>query len=249
MFVIDPDRLWESAGLRRDRIIQPIIRKALALSKSLGPILYLVSVGVIAIWVIGVFFGLGFFFLMHHHSEKEASHLGIGNAHLSASLVESPWVFQSMIRLDRLFPQPSEVELGDRDLTIPAPDKKSAVYIDRQVVARAEPVADQSATELEGRPLSADLGITPPVLGELSPVSPPSQPLDVIGLRSAAQSPQAASPHKPHQARPTNDRSIHTTAGVCDRCTEPSHRATHRTGRAKAKRSAFWLTSSRRPVV
>jgi hypothetical protein len=223
MFVISPDRSSEPAGLRRDRIIQPIIRKALALGKSLGPILYLVSVGVIATWVIGVFFGAGFFLLMHHHSEKEASHLGIGSAHLSASLVESPWVFQPMTRPDRLFPQPSE-----------------AAPRDRQVVARAEPVADQSATELEGRPLSADLGITPPVLGELSPVSPPpSQPFDAIGPRSAAQSPQSASPHKPHHARPTNTRSIHTTAGVCDRCTEPSHRATHWTGRTKAKRSGI----------
>jgi hypothetical protein len=240
MFVISPDRSSEPAGLRRDRIIQPIIRKALALGKSLGPILYLVSVGVIATWVIGVFFGVGFFLLMHHHSEKEASHLGIGSAHLSASLVESPWVFQPMTRPDRLFPQPSEAAPGDWGQTVAAPDKKSAAYRDRQVVARAEPVADQSATELEGRPLSADLGITPPVLGELSPVSPPpSQPFDAIGPPSAAQSPQSASPHKPHHARPTNTRSIHTTAGVCDRCTEPSHRATHWTGRAKAKRSGI----------
>jgi hypothetical protein len=70
MFVIARDCLSEPAELRKDRIIQPIVRKAVSLGKSLGPILYLVTVGVIATWVIGVFFGVGFFLLMHHHSEK-----------------------------------------------------------------------------------------------------------------------------------------------------------------------------------
>src|SRR6202008_4359460 len=102
MLVIGPVRSSEPAGLSRDRIIPPIIRKTFALGKSLGPILYLVSVGVIATWVIGVFFGVGFFFLLHHRSSKEALQLDVGGANLSASLVDSPWVYQSMTRLDRL---------------------------------------------------------------------------------------------------------------------------------------------------
>lgn len=195
MLVIGRDRPSEPAALRRDRIAHPIIRKTLARAKSLGPILYLVSVGVIATWVIGIFFGVGFFFLVHHHSENDASRLGIGGVHLSASLAESPWVLQSMTGPDRLFPQPFEVASGDWDLTVAAPDKKNIA--------------------MEGRPLLADLETIPRVLGELSPFSrPPSQPSDAIGPSSAAQSPQSASPHKPSQARPTNTRTSQPHAPV-----------------------------------
>jgi len=213
MLVIGRDRPSEPAALRRDRIAHPIIRKTLARAKSLGPILYLVSVGVIATWVIGIFFGVGFFFLVHHHSENDASRLGIGRVHLSASLAESPWVLQSMTGPDRLFPQPFEVASGDWDLTVAAPDKKNAAYRDRQAVARAEPAADQIA--MEGRPLLADLETIPRVLGELSPFSRPlSQPSDAIGPPSAAQSAQSASPQKSSHARSTNTRTSQQHAPV-----------------------------------
>ena len=94
MSVIDYDRLSGAVGLCIDRLIRPIVQNILYLGKSLGPIIYPISIGVIATWVIGVFFGGGFFFLMHPHWEKQAAYSG--SADLSASLTESPLVFRSI---------------------------------------------------------------------------------------------------------------------------------------------------------
>jgi hypothetical protein len=94
MSVIDYDRLSGAVGLCIDRLVRPIVQNILYLGKSLGPIIYPISIGVIATWVIGVFFGGGFFFLMHPNSEKQAAYSG--SADLSASLTESPLVFRSI---------------------------------------------------------------------------------------------------------------------------------------------------------
>lgn len=99
--------------------------------KSLSPILYLISLALIATWIVGVFFGVGFFFLMHH-SERPVSHLAFGNTDFSVSLDESPWLLQTMIRLDQLFPEPSQLVgnqpqtgFSDRDRTGAAPGKQA----------------------------------------------------------------------------------------------------------------------------
>src|SRR5438874_2329355 len=49
--VIGPARLSGPVRIYKDRITQPIIRETFAVGKSHGPILYLVSIGVIATWV------------------------------------------------------------------------------------------------------------------------------------------------------------------------------------------------------
>jgi len=203
MFVIGRVRPSKPVGLHRDRITYPIIRKTLALSKSLGPILYLVSVGVIATWVIGVFIGVGFFFQMPHHLEKVASHLGIGSTHLGALWVDSRRI---------PFPQLSETAPGP---IVAALDIEIAGYGDRRKMARAERTADPNATDLEDRPLSADLRTAPGMLGEASlALPPPNQPFDAIEPSNAAQLPQAVSSHKPHQDRPTNTRTSQPHAPV-----------------------------------
>jgi hypothetical protein len=203
MFVSGRVRPSKPSGLRRDRITNRIIRKTLPLSKSLGPIFYLVSVGAIAIWVIGVFFGVGFFFLMPHHSEKVASHLGIGSTHLGAFSVESHRI---------LFPQLSEAA---PDQIVAALDKEIAGYGDRRRIGRAEQIADPNAAAPEDHPLSADLRTDPRMPGELSlALPPPSQPFDAIEPSNAAQLPQAVSSHKPHQDRPTNTRTSQPHAPV-----------------------------------
>src|SRR5215831_15471746 len=56
----------KSAGADKDSTIQPIVRKTVALSKSLGPICDLVSTGAVATWIVGVFFGVGFCLLFLH---------------------------------------------------------------------------------------------------------------------------------------------------------------------------------------
>ena len=201
MLVTIPTFRSKPAGMDRDSTIRPIVRRTVALSKSLGPICDLVSTGAVATWVVGVFFGVGFYLLMLN--APEGSHLGIGSDHLSKSLTETPHAFQSMISLDRLI-QPPKVASGDMDLTVARPDEKRMVDRDRQAMARV--VADQSSTELD-RPLSGDLGITPRVLGELAQIpTPPSQPRGGNGRRSAAPALRSASPGKSQHVRLTNTR-------------------------------------------
>jgi len=83
MLVTIPTFRWKSVGMDNDSAIRPIVRKTVALSKSLGPICDLVSTGVVATWIVGVFFGVGFWLLMRN--DLEGSRPGIG-AHLSNSL-------------------------------------------------------------------------------------------------------------------------------------------------------------------
>jgi hypothetical protein len=179
MLVVSPARLSESAGLLKDRIAYPIFGKAFALSKSLGPLLYLVWFGVIAVWVVGVFFGVGFFFLTHR-SEKQAIQLGVGGAHLVTLFPESPGVYQSISGSDRFLAQPSETATPEKKETAATADIKGAALNGRQQIVPAEPAADGNAEELE--------------------------PLDALGLRSTTQSLLPTSPHKPHQARSANSR-------------------------------------------
>ena len=91
----------KSVGIDKKSTIRPIVRKAVLYSESAGPVCYLVSIGAVAIWVAGVFFGVGFYFLTHNKSAGPLS--GIASDHLSESLPETPRVSQSMISLDRLF--------------------------------------------------------------------------------------------------------------------------------------------------
>lgn len=207
MLAISPERVSQPTGLRRNPIIRPIIRKTLALGRPLGPVLYPASVGVIAIWVIGVFFGIGFYPLLHRHSEDNASRVGVGSADLSAaSSVGSPQAFKSMASPDQLFLPPSEVEPDDREVTDATSDKKSAVDRDRQMQAPGKP-GDQAATELISYPPSSNLGIAAPVNGELSLFSPPpNQPSDAVSPQSAAPTPHSASAPKIHRARPTKSQ-------------------------------------------
>jgi hypothetical protein len=179
MLVVSPARLSESAGLLKDRIAYPIIGKAFALSKSLASLLYLVWFGAIAVWVVGVFFGVGFFFLMHR-SEKQAIQLGVGGAHLVTSFPEGPGVYQSISGSDRFLAQPSETATPEKKETAATADIKGAALDGRQQIVPAEPAADGNAEELE--------------------------PLDALGPRSTTQSLLPTSPHKPHQARSANSR-------------------------------------------
>src|SRR5260370_20026237 len=66
----------EPARLLRRWRTKTGIRETLALRKSLSPLLYLISVGLVATWVIGVFFGGGIF-LLTHRPERLVSGLSV----------------------------------------------------------------------------------------------------------------------------------------------------------------------------
>src|SRR5215813_802073 len=184
MLVTIPTFRPKSAGTDKDSTIRPIVRKTVALSKSLGPICDLVSTGAVATWIVGVFFGVGFWVLMLNDSE--GSRPGMGGYHPSTSLTETPHAFRSMISTERLVIQRPNLATGDMDLTVARPDE------------------NQSSTEL-GRPPSGDLGITPRVLGELPrllrrQVSPGGGD----GRRNASPALWSASPGKSQHLRLTN---------------------------------------------
>jgi len=210
MSVVGPDRSSVFARLHKGRRTQTSTRKTLTRGKSLGPILYLISIGLIATWIIGVFFGTGFFFLTP--PERPGSHLAVGRTDLGVFLTESPWLLEAMIRLDPLFPEPfakpaqlagnkAQTGFADRDRTVSTPGGQSAVEIDRRGTALADP-------ELEGGALFVDPG-------ELARVSPPQNRSSAsTSLPSAAESPHAASSRKRHRRPSTDTRTPQTHAPV-----------------------------------
>jgi hypothetical protein len=210
MSVVGPDRSSVFARLHKGRRTQTSTRKTLTLGKSLSPILYLISIGLIATWIIGVFFGTGFFFLTP--PERQGSHLAVGRTDIGVFSTESPSLLEAMIRLDPLFPEPfakpaqlagnkAQTGFADRDRTVSTPGGQSAVEIDRQGTALAAP-------ELEGGALFVDPG-------ELAPVSPPQNRSSAsTSLQSGAESPHPASSRKRHQRPPTDTRTPHTHAPV-----------------------------------
>jgi hypothetical protein len=90
---------------------QGLIRRMLPLGRSIGSLAHLISVGLIAGWIIAVFFGVGLFFLMPG-SAKLASDLSPGSGSFDASLR----LMLSTSRADRLssrpHPQPPQ-KMGD----------------------------------------------------------------------------------------------------------------------------------------
>jgi hypothetical protein len=208
MSVVGPDRSSEFARLRKGWRTRA--RKTPTRGKSLSPILYLVSIGFIATWIVGVFFGAGFFFLML--PQRPVSGLAVGSTDFGVLSTESPWLFEAMIKLDRLFPEPfaepaqlagnkAQTGYADRDRTVSATGGQSAVEMDRRATALAGP-------ELEGGALFVDPG------GSV-PVSPPQSRFSAsTSLPSGAESPHTASSRRRHRRSSTDTRTPHAHAPV-----------------------------------
>ncbi len=209
MSVVGPDRSSVFARLPKGRRTQTSTQETLTLGRSFSSILYLISIGLIAGWIIGVFFGAGFLFLTL--PQRQGSRLAVGGTDFGVFLTESPSSLEAMIRQDRLFPEFAEpaqlagnkpqTGFADRDRMVSAPSRQSAVEMDRWAAALAAP-------ELEGGALATDPG-------ELARVSPPqSRSSASTSLPSGAESPHSASSRKPHQRPPTDTRTSQTHAPV-----------------------------------
>jgi hypothetical protein len=90
MSVHGADRSSEPAQFRTELRLRSISRKILGSGRSVGPLLYLISLGLIASWTLGVFFGVGFFFLVQR-SATLVSGLGVRDTDFSVGLAESTW--------------------------------------------------------------------------------------------------------------------------------------------------------------
>jgi hypothetical protein len=171
----------------------------------MGSVFYLVSVGLIAGWIVAVFFGVGLFFLVPR-SAKLVPGLGPAGAGVDGLLAQTPWLAQSTSRLDRLSglppPEPSQPMGANAGNAIPHQGPAEATI--------AHP-ADESPRE----PLRLGVSPIPAATGEAAPTPAPQSQLSASPKprRGASQSSHAPS-HKPSERPPSNTRRAQPHAAV-----------------------------------
>jgi hypothetical protein len=182
----------------------------------MGSLFYLISVGLIASWIIAVFFGYGLFFLVPR-TAKLASGLSPGGTSFEASL---PLAQQPTSRLDRLsdlpFPAPAH-PVGDA-----AADKGRLVAPASPITAKVNPLpAPAEKTigriidEPPGQALTVELGTMSAATGEaVPPPAPPPRLSPALEPRGASQSSHSPSSRKPLERRPSNARTAQRHAPV-----------------------------------
>jgi hypothetical protein len=211
----------EPAGLVTGRRIPTIIRRVLARRKSLSALLYVISTGLIATWIIGVFLGLGFFLLVHE-PQRSISGSEVGDRprpalegdhpvqDASGRLTDEPLRLNQPVPQAAVTPPPSsgqavQSDIGSGDLSAPAPQNQNAGAIDRPGLMAAEPGKEQTIIDHDRGVPSADIGTTFGSLGEVAAGPPRGQPSG-----AAEQRRRAAKLHKRHQ-RPLPAARAHQT--------------------------------------
>ena len=153
----------ERTRLRRGSRTWGLIRRTLPLGRSIGSLFYLISIGLIASWIIAVFFGVSFYFLMPRSAKLEPG-LSPSGTNLDASSAETPSLMQSTSRLDRLStppppepPQPMGDAAADKDRPIVAPGSQITANVNphRGRPRRRSPTLLKS---LQGKRLAVELG-------------------------------------------------------------------------------------------
>lgn len=179
----------EPARLHREWPIQTEFREIVALGGSLNPLPYLISVGVVVTWTIGVFFGAGFF-LLTQRPETLVSGLGIGGIDFGPF-----WAATDGIR-------PAAAYVAD-------PSARRDQLVAEPLIEPPHLSGDQIKADLtlgSGRLAPGDLWTTPPAFGEMTPVVPTlNLPAAAPGQRSATKSSSSSTPsrqgHQRQQAK------------------------------------------------
>jgi hypothetical protein len=218
MFAIGTDHPSEPTSFGTGRRIPTIVRRVLARRKSISALLYMISAGLIATWIIGVFFGLGFFLLIH---EPQRSASGPDLIDQPGSTSEDDHTVESAtgrltdlpMRLGQPVPDGSvkppqssgkeaHASIGNGDPSSPAPQNQNTIPIDRPGAMSAEPGKEQTGVERDSGVPSVDVGTTFGSLGEVVAPRPlpRGQPSGVIEQRRVP--PHSAKAHKRHQRRP-----------------------------------------------
>jgi hypothetical protein len=205
----------ERTPLRRESRTWGLIRRTLPRGRSMGSLFYLISVGLIAGWIIAVFFGFGLFFLMPR-SAKLASGLSPGGTSFEASL---PLTQQPTTRLDRLsdLPPPAPAHpMGDAAADKDRPAVGPPSLITAKVNPLSAPVEKTIAhiiDEPPGQALTVGLGTISAATGEAAPPpAPPTRLSTAPEPRGASQSPHSRSSRKPLERRPSNTRTAQPRA-------------------------------------
>jgi hypothetical protein len=214
----------ERTPLRRESRTWGLIRRTLTLGRSMGSLSYLISVGLIASWIIAVFFGVGLFFLMPR-SAKLASGLSPGGSSFDASL----WLTQATSRLDRLSnlrppapTQPMGDAAADRGRPVVGPGSPTTAKViplpapAQKTIAHTLDEPPEPASGLNrGQALTVGLGTISAATGEAVPSpAPPSQLSTAPEPRGAPQSSRSSSVRKPLERRPSNARTAQPHAPV-----------------------------------
>lgn len=214
------DPQTERTRLRRESRTWGLIRRTLPLGRSMGSLFYLISVGLIASWIIAVFFGVGLFFLMPR-SAKLASGLSPGAASFDASSAETPWLKQSTNRLDRLSgppspepPKPVGDAVADKSRPVVVPGSPITANINPPP-APTEATIAHTTEEPPGQALTVERSTISAATGEAAPTPvPPSQLSTAPESRGASQSSHSPSSRKALERRPSNARRAQPHAPV-----------------------------------
>jgi hypothetical protein len=197
----------EQTRLRGENRTWGLIRRTLRLGRSIGSVFYLVSVGLVAGWIVAVFFGVGLFFLVPRSAKLEPglSPTGGGFDGLSA---QTPWLTQSTSRLDRLssLPPPEPPQPMGDDAGNANPHQ-----------GPAEATIAHTADEPPPEALSVEVGPISAATGEAAPRPAPQSQLSAAPKprRGASQSAHSHSPsRKPPERRPSNTRRAQPHAAV-----------------------------------
>ncbi len=229
MFATGADRPSELASLHTGRRIPAIVRRVLARRKSISALLYLISMGVIATWIIGVFLGLGFFLLM---DEPRRSVSGSGavdqpkptsqgdhpveaaagpNIDVPTSL-DAP-VPQVWVKPPRSSGKEAHSGVGNGDPAGAAPPNQNATAVDQPGVMSAGPGKEQTAVERDKGVPPVDIWPTFGSLGEVA--SAPVPPGMLSGVTEPQRAPShATESHKRHRKRPPAARASQRHAPV-----------------------------------
>jgi len=189
MSATDADPQSERA-LPREGQTWRLIRRILPVGRSIGSLVYLVSVGLTASWIIVVFFGVGLFFLIPR-SAKLATDSSPGGDHFNAFSVEIPWLIQSTSRLDRLSTlppseraRPADEAALDKNGVVVAPGSRNIADVNERPMA-ADPTTAPIVNGAQGPALSV-----PVSGGETAPASPQkSEPTAAARVPAAVQAP------------------------------------------------------------
>jgi hypothetical protein len=210
----------ESTPLRRENRTWGLIRRTLPLGRSIGSLFYLISIGLIAGWVIAVFFGVSIFFLMPRSANLEPG-VSPSSTKLNASSEETPWLMQSTSRLDRLsslpHPEPPQ-DLGDAAADKPRPVMVPGSPITENANQRqtpAEATIAHTAEEPPGQAFTVELGNASTAMGEAVPMPAPRGQLSTAPEpRGTSQSSHSPPNRKPLERRPSNTRTAQPHAPV-----------------------------------
>jgi hypothetical protein len=207
----------EDTRLRAGSRTWGLIRRTLSLGRSIGSLSFLISVGLIASWIIAVFFGASLFFLMPR-SAKLASDLSPGGTRFDGPSAETPRLMQSTSRLDRLS-SPSTSDPA-QPTSIAAADEGRPVVVPRTPITAspitasmnpyrlpAEARIAHAAEEPPEQALTVELGTISAATAETAPMpAPQSQPSTPPEPRGASQRSHSRSSRKPLERRPSDVR-------------------------------------------